>query len=221
MLSWFLGLGTSLKVLVVAAFSAVVITTVAVPTAIISTNLANTQKSQSAVPAGGNSAASSTATGVATQSATPSPITSSPAAPDNPESSNQNGKTPQTPGNPVPEVPAPAAPVVTLPNAPTGVSLGGRGCATGLDGSGNCGTSVYFTAPSDSGSGPITGYQIGYSTNGGATWGYVSAIYSPSAGQPDWDSGPTLPADPTNLLVCVRAVTSFGAGASSSSVRFQ
>lgn len=224
MRNWFMQASILVKSLIIATAALVAISLVAIPTALITVSLATQSNRSVALPSPTHSESASKTIPSISPSSSKSP-TSGPSTSPNvqePSSSKNNSPSQQevAPDSSAVQAPAPA-PAPALAAAPTGISLGGRGCATGLDGSGNCGTSVYFTAPSDTGSGPITGYQIGYSTNGGATWGYVNAVYNPTPGQPDWDSGPTLPADPANLLISVRAVTAYGAGASSTYVRFQ
>lgn len=74
----------------------------------------------------------------------------------------------------VPTVPVSTQPAdVNLAGAPTGLVLGGRGAASG-DGIDSFGGCLAVTPPENSGSG-ILRYEVGYTSDGGKTWKFVTA----------------------------------------------
>jgi hypothetical protein len=108
-----------------------------------------------------------------------------------------------------------------VPGAPTGFILGGRGSNAS-----DWGAQFDVTAPVSAS--PITGYEVGYSVNGGATWAYTAATPKPAGftnpgawwtGNVPWAGG--IQQSMPDLIVCVRALNTFGAGPCSAAVHFE
>lgn len=200
MRNWFMQASGITKGLLIGATVLVAIGLVAVPTALITAAATSQPQSTASAQKQGSSSSKSFVPASGSPSASGTPSNSETSSPENPKAeSSQKAQAPSAPLVPA----APAAPAVTVPAAPTNFVLAGGGC----DGVG-CGREFSFTPPASDGGSSITGYQAGYSFDGGTTWQFVDALNEGNGSYIATLTG--APGIPT--VGCVRAVNAIGAG---------
>jgi hypothetical protein len=105
---------------------------------------------------------------------------------------------------------------VFIPDAPTGLLLGGHGCGSDI-----CGGEVAITPPTYGGVGTLS-FDVGYSVDAGLTWTFVDAeILVAGSYTLQFMTGSLTFEQQNNLLITVRASTEFGMGPLSEPIGFQ
>lgn len=190
---WFLAASTGMKITVISAVAVASTGVIAIPVTIANNSQVLTVE---ATQNGNKANAAGTGQKSSTPTASPTPTALS------------------TTGNSSSPSPSPSTSKSTtkttarVPGAPTNARFNQGGCGPGY-----CGAAITVNAPSDSGSSAITGYEVGYSTDGGSSFTWVSFGNTPNYMMVD-----PMPASATYDIV-VRALNAAGPSATSAMFR--
>lgn len=188
---WFLAASTGMKITVISAVAVASAGVVAIPVTIANNSQVLTVEAKQ----NGNKA-NAAGTGQKSSTSTPSSTPTTLSTPGNSSSPSPSGSKSSTKST------------ARVPGAPTNARFNQGGCGPGY-----CGAAITVNAPSDSGSSAITGYEVGYSTDGGANFTWVSFGNTPNYMMVD-----PMPASATYDVV-VRALNAAGPSATSAMFR--
>lgn len=186
---WFLAASTGMKVAVIGAVAVVGVGAVAVPV-----TLSNNSQVLTVQQSGDGNKANAAGSGKKTSSPTKTPTQQEQAKETSSPSPSTNDQ--------------PKKNTSRVPSAPTNPRFNQGGCGPDY-----CGAAITVNAPSDSGSSAITGYDVGYSTDGGANFTWVSFGNTPNYMMVD-----PMPAS-SSYDVIVRAKNAAGVSANSNMIR--
>lgn len=186
---WFAAASTAMKIAVIGAITVASAGVVAIPISIANNSeVLTVQSSGTANKENSTREQSKTLTPRNSATQTPSSTETNSPSPSASKSSNKN--------------------TARVPSAPRNPRFNQGGC-----GDGYCGAAITVDVPSDTGSSAITGYEVGYSTDGGSNFTWVAF-----GNTPDYMMVDPMPAS-TSYDIIVRAKNAAGTGPNSTMFR--